>query len=170
MTGHYETKFYPIKNIFRLSVEMFHKSKQRSGLFKVSHMPIFFICVFREDIFVFRGTIRCLRFVFWNWHNRYCLFICLYIFLDLRNLRNCVAEINHISIDIKTWKSNLWITFIQQHLKSLAPIKMTTKAPKMKMMSCTWSESMTSITFLILSGLTGNYSEKMIKCVYFQDF
>lgn len=48
------------------------------GLFKVSHMPIFFICVFREDIFVFRGTIRCLRFVFWNWHNRYCLFICLY--------------------------------------------------------------------------------------------
>ena len=78
MTGHYETKFYPIKNIFRLSVEMFHKSKQRSGLFKVSHMPIFFICVFREDIFVFRGTIRCLRFVFWNWHNRYCLFICLY--------------------------------------------------------------------------------------------
>ena len=78
MTGHHETKFYPIKKLFLLSVEMFHKSKQRSGLFKVSHMPIFFICVFREDIFVFRGTIRCLRFVFWNWHNRYCLFICLY--------------------------------------------------------------------------------------------
>ena len=167
MTGHYETKFYPIKNIFRLSVEMFHKSKQRSGLFKVSHMPIFFICVFREDIFVFRGTIRCLRFVFWNWHNRYCLFICLYS----RTFVICVIVLlKLITSQLISKRENLIFTFIQQHLKSLAPIKMTTKAPKMKMMSCTWSESMTSITFLILSGLTGNYSEKMIKCVYFQDF
>ena len=26
----------------------------------------------------------------------------LLVLLDLRNMRNCVAEINHISIDIKT--------------------------------------------------------------------
>ena len=54
------------------------------------------------------------------------------------------------------------ITFIQQHLKSLAPIKMMTQIPKIIMMNCISPESMIFQISNLIKQL-----EEMIKHVYF---
>ena len=111
-----------------------------------SHMVIFLI-FFRKQVFVFWwGVMTCLWNVIWYGYNRY----------RLSSGKYSWTFHIHVSIPLKIMASKIVImifqdfllTFIQQHLKSLAAIERITKAPKQNIkIWIDWlSESMSSMT------------------------
>ena len=74
----------------RLSVSFWYQMSWTIERLVFSHMSILIIGGFRENIFVFWGPTRCLRSIFWNWHNWYSWTFQIY--------KIVLLKMNHISM------------------------------------------------------------------------